>query len=680
MAFLCLKRWFLIGVFGSLSTWSWSQLDSCLPFEEPKSEKALEKAENSSKYSLEKRTEILREALEMDPACHQCAQELGHLLFHQFQRTGTRGDEAENVLLDLVGECPEYHAEPWYELGALAYARGDRSVAVERFGRFLAFPDDRPLGKRYDRQAEEVREVLVGLEFELAFYAHEREVQLVPVATVNTDADEYLPALSPDGSLLFLTHAERVKPKGDVVSRLVERFQWAHRGAGEVAFEAPEDLERPFNDGAHYGGASISVDNRELFIAASNPVPENPENIDLFVVKYEVLGARPSGGFDYRWGPLIALPDHINSPDGWEAQPAFSADGTELFFAAVKATSIPDENGNPTMDLMRAQRSVDGDWLPAEPIAGLNTAFNEKSPFLHPDGKTLYFSSDRQPGGGGYDIWYSRRGEDGSWGEPVNVGAPINTTGDEHGLVVAADGFQAYLGSRRTGTRGLDILGLRLPPPHRATEVTIVRGSVLTPAGLPDSTIQVGLLDPESMERTYLEVNRDDGTFARAMEASKAEELVVFVEGPETAFDALLISPPDSIELPESASAPSLQLKAQSAEERTAYEMRDLNYATSSADISERSYPILLAFADYLNRHPRIEVAIHGHTDNAGTLEMNMRLSEERAAAVKAFLVEAGVDENRLSSKGFGPNRPRASNDTEAGRAANRRTEFVIEN
>ena len=245
---------------------------------------------------------------------------------------------------------------------------------------------------------------------------------------------------------------------------------------------------------------------------------------------------------------------------------------------------------------------------------------------------------------------------------------------------MAADGFQAYLGSRRSGTRGLDILGLRLPPPHRASEVTIVRGSVLTPSGAPDTTVQVGLLDPESMERSYLEVNRDDGTFARAMEASKAEELVVFVEGPETAFDALLISAPEAIEVPQSACAPELQLKAQPVEKRAAYEMRDLLYATSSSEISQRSHPILLAFADYLNRNPDLEVAIHGHTDDVGALDMNMRLSQERAAAVRAFLVEAGVAESRLSSQGFGPNRPRATNVTEEGRAANRRTEFVIEN
>ena len=669
----------------ALNAMAMGQSESCPPYANSKSEKALEKGLNSAKYDLEKRLSFLQVALVDDEACYACAQELGHLLFMQFQRGARTEPEIEAVLIDLVTECPTFHAEPWYELGAIAYATGDLESAQERFQAFLDFPAESPLGKRYDRQSEEVREVMASISFELDFHAFEHEVSLLPVNGVNSAADEYLPTLSPDGSLLFLTRGEKVKPKGDVVSQWVERFQWALRMPDELDFDAPRDLAPPFNDGTHYGGASISVDNRELFIAASNPVPSNPDNIDLFVVKYEVLGPLPEGGFEYQWGPLKPLPDQINSPDGWEPQPAFAADGSELFFAAVKAESTPDPDGNPTMDLMVSKRDESGQWSLAEPLVDLNTEFNEKSPFLHPDGKTLYFSSDRIPGGGGYDIWYSRRNEAGTWEAPVNVGAPVNTAGDEHGLVVAADGFQAYLGSRRSGTKGLDILGLRLPPPHRASEVTIVRGSLLTLDGRPDTTAQVGLLNTETMERSFLEVNADDGTFARAVDAAEASDLVLFTEGPSTSFDALLVSPLQELEAPPTdeqitRSSPVLQLQAKPIESKAPYEVRDLLYATGSAEISEASHPILIAFADYLIRHPEWSVAIHGHTDDIGSRSNNQRLSEERAAAVGTFLIDAGVDSKRLTSRGFGPDRPRAKNDTEAGRAANRRTEFVITN
>lgn len=658
-----------------------AQTEACPTIATSKSEKLLEKAADADKYSFEKRVDFLRSALEEDPECYACAQALGHLLFLQFKRGGSTAEEAESVLSELVADCPEFAPEPWYELGALAYARGELPAAMERFEAFLSFEDDADWGKRYERQTDEVREVMRELEFEIAFRAHAADVTLTPVESVNTSADEYLPALSPDGSLLFFTHAERVKQKGDVVSQLIERFQWAHRDAGATRFDSPGDLAAPFNDGARYGGASISVDNRELFIAASNPVPENPENIDLFAVKYEVKGLRIGGGFEYEWGPMIPLPEAINSPDGWEAQPALSADGDELFFAAVKSGSMPDDQGNLTMDLMRSQRDGNGNWLAAEPLAELNTSSNEKSPFLHPDGKTLYFSSDRSPGGGGYDIWYSRRNDQGKWGQPTNIGAPINTSGDEHGLVVAADGVQAYLGSRRAGTAGLDILGLRLPPTHRASEVTIIRGSVLSPEGLPDSTTQVGLLNAETMERTFLDVNQDDGSFARAMEVTDAQHMVLFAEGPNTAFDALLIPPPPpSSSETSSASAPNLQLRAAAVKPGEPHEMRDILFSTNSAEMDRSSLLILTAFADYLNRNPSLRVAIHGHTDNLGSTAANQELSERRADAVLRHLVDLGVNEMRLVSKGYGPSQPRSTNDSEAGRAANRRTEFLILN
>ena len=657
-----------------------AQPDECQNFSDPKAEKLLGKAMDSGKYGMEKRIQFLETALELDPACYACAQELGHLMFTLFKRNSASGLDVEGALLPLVEKCPTFHAEPWYELGAVAYAQGDYPLAMTRFDKFLEFSADGNRGKRYNRQAEEVQDVLDDLTFQLNFYAHEHDVELVPLTEVNTTSDEYLPALSPDGSLLFLTHAERVKPKGDVVSRVEERFQWAKRPADQDKFNSPENLPSPFNDGTRYGGASISVDNRELFIAASNPLPNYPENIDLFLVNYEVLGQRESGGFNYRWGSMECLSNAINSPDGWEAQPALSSNGTELFFSAVKSNSTPDADNNPTMDLMFSVRNAAGEWDEAQPIASLNTSSNEKSPFLHPDGRTLYFSSDRSPGGGGYDIWYSRRDEQGEWGAPINIGAPINTTGDEHGLVVAADGKQAYLGSRRQGTKGLDILSLPLPPPHRASEITIIRGSILNEAGAPDTTVQVAIQRMSTMEMEYLEVNQDDGTFARALEIGAMEEVVLLTEGPNTAFDAIVLPKKDSTTPVTSAAAANLELKAREIALDEPYEMRDIRYATSSSEIDPESCILLRSFANYLGRHPEYRIVIQGHTDNVGSSELNQVLSEERAAAVQAYLVEYGVPKEKVESVGFGSNRPISPNDTESGRAANRRTEFVMKN
>ena len=254
-----------------------------------------------------------------------------------------------------------------------------------------------------------------------------------------------------------------------------EVFYAAERVGGEE-FKPGSALESPFNTGARYGGASISVDNRELYIAASNPTGRNPHNIDLYVTEYEILDQDDNGDFFYIWGPLSPVAA-LNTPDGWEAQPALSADGNELFFAAVNADSRQDRNGNPTMDIWSSTRSEAGEWLPAQMLpAPVNSNSNDKAPFLHPDGKTLYFASDRRPGGGGYDIWMCRRDSSGEWSEATNFGAPLNTSGDEQGLVVSTNGTEAFFSGRRDGTQGMDIIRFPVPDEMKPESVFIVQG------------------------------------------------------------------------------------------------------------------------------------------------------------------------------------------------------------
>ena len=124
-------------------------------------------------------------------------------------------------------------------------------------------------------------------------------------------------------------------------------------------------------------------------------------------------------------------------------------------------------------------------WMAASALpAPINGPYSDKAPFLHPDGRTLYFASNLTPGGGGYDIWMSKLDslqsplEAGAWSAPVNLGLPLNTEGDEHGLVISADGSTAYFSSRRPGTRGLDIMTWTLPESLRPRASVVVRGTL----------------------------------------------------------------------------------------------------------------------------------------------------------------------------------------------------------
>ena len=649
---------------------------ACAAVLEGKTLKLYEKGINGSKYDRAERVAFLEEAFERDEACMACLFEWGRLEFNEIKRSRGSFYPAQQPLLQLIDACPFFRAEAWYMLGAMAYADREYEAAQSYFDEYLRFPpaSEEVLGKRRDRYVAEVKEVLPTIAFELAFRENEGKYHPASIPPVSTPRDEFLPALSPDGSLLFFTRRERYKAKGDVVSTESEVFYAAEREVGDE-FSAGLALESPFNSGARYGGASISVDNRELYIAASNPTGGNPDNIDLYVTEYEIVEWDNDGAYFYVWGPLAPVAA-LNTTDGWEAQPALSADGNELFFAAVNANSRQDRNGNPTMDIWSSTRASTGEWQPAQMLPSpINSDSNDKAPFLHPDGKTLYFASDRRPGGGGYDIWMCRRDDTGAWGEATNFGAPLNTSGDEQGLVVSTNGAEAFFSGRRDGTQGMDIIRFPVPDAMKPESVFIVQGDLLGPDNEVPEGARLYLQYAQSKNVQEIEVNRQDGHFASVVRASE-EDVLLVAEADGIAFEAQVVfdadseaSPPDRLDTP---------VELEEASNGEPFEIGDIQFATNSAEINRTSLLMLDLFAAYLLRNDAIGVHIKGHTDDRGRPEDNQVLSENRAARVAEALEQFGVPSSRITHAGFGQSQPVASNATAEGRSQNRRTEFEI--
>lgn len=639
--------------------------------------KLWEKAQNGSKYSRAERVSFLQEAYDRDDNCLECLLEWGRLEFNEIKRSQASFYGAQEPLEALIERCPNYHAEAYYMLGAMAYADRNYEEALDYFESFLFFPDEpvEALGKRFDKQAEEVREVIPNIQFQIDFRQFEDAYVPRPIPSTSLQEDEFLPALSPDGSLLFFTRRGKYKAKGDVVSTEMELFHWSFRNSsGE--FMVSEPLDEPFNRGARYGGASISVDNLELYIAALNPAPGHPDNIDLFVARYEVLDRDDDGAFIYIWGALEPL-SQINTPDGWEAQPALSADGTELFFSAVNAQSIQDRSGNPTMDIWCSKRDSTGNWSSPQLLpAPINTTFNDKSPFLHPDGRTLYFASDRLPGGGGYDIWICRRDSTGQWQEAQNLGMPLNTEEDEHGMVVSTDGREGFFASRRAGTKGLDILSFPMPPNFQPDDVFLVKGVLTNVDGDIPSDAKLYLQYAQSKEITEIQISNEDGRFASVVRAQDGQDVLLIAEGDGIGFEAQVIYDHESLNSIGDAIDASVVLEQPSNGEP--FEIGDIQFETNSSEVNRTSLLMLEIFAGYLQRNQTIGVHIMGHTDNRGKPEDNLRLSQLRSESVARSLVQFGVEADQITHEGFGQSRPIASNESEEGRARNRRTEFEV--
>jgi len=683
MRMIGLIRWTLVYlpltiVHVAIAQWDEEEPDC---FAEPtgKALKLLEKGQNGSKYDRSERTEFLEEAFDLDEQCMACLFEWGRLEFNAIKRSNGSFQPARHPLSLLVDQCPEYRADAFYMLGAMAYADRDYQSALDYFEEYQRFPagSEEVLGKRRSQQLKEVEEVMPLIQFYLDFWQYDGKYEPAPVPPVSQQTDEFLPALSPDGSMLFFTRRVRHKAKGDVVTTELELFHVAERRK-EQPFDGGTPLESPFNAGARYGGASISVDNRELFIAAANPTPKNPDNIDIYVTRYEIVDRDETGDFFYVWDALEPV-DALNTMEGWEAQPALSADGHELFFAGVNASSSKDANGNATMDIYRSIRDNDGNWSAPSPLPSpINSTFNDKAPFLHPDGNTLYFSSDRQPGGGGYDIWMCQRDEFNRWGEAKNFGSPLNTAGDEHGLVVSTNGQEAFFAGRREGTQAMDIMRFEMPEAFRPENVFIMQGSLEGANGEVPEGARLYLQYAQSKDVQEIAFDEVDGHFASVVRAREGDDVLLVAEADGIAFETQVVFDHETMgagALPDTHVA---DVMLEQSKDGEAFEIGDIQFATNSAAINRTSQLMLELFADYLLRNEAIEVHIKGHTDNRGQEAENQLLSEQRAAAVATSLAAHGVPEDRVTSAGFGQSRPIASNDTEAGRSKNRRTEFEI--
>ncbi len=654
--------------------------DPCRPELDTKTTKWIERGTDKRKYGPEKRREFLESALDVQGEAISARFELGLLLFNQARRGADSYGAAQGMLLAVHEACPSFSEELPYTLGSIAFAQGAFDDALSWFDRFIRWEyfTGHPLSPRSARRVEEVESRLPEIQFLVEFNAHADAPPPRVLSSVASRDQEYLPALSADGTLLFFTRAGERKAKGDLVSKPFEYFTWSRRTGPSVPFDAGEAMEAPFNRTSGYGGASISVDNRLLLLAIKNPAPGNPENIDLFAARYELLDDTGDEKV-YLWSepePLAVL----NTPDGWESQPAISPDGKWLYFAAIRPGTTEDAQGNPTIDIMASQLGEDGDWSTAAPLPPpVNTAFSDKAPYLHPDGHTLYFASNRTPGGGGYDIWMSRRDSAASpwdaaaWSRPINLGTPLNTEGDEHGLITSADGRTAYFSSRRPGTQGLDIMTWTLPEPVRARASVVVRGRLEVSEELSGKPVEIELRYAQSRRAQAIDVG-DDGGFATVVDLASKEDVMLVAKAEGAAFNAGLVVDRDEEE-------PALieaQLTVRSVKETdAAFEIEDIHYASGSAEIGRSSLLLLDLFAEYLTE-TGLSVEIGGHTDDVGSDQDNLTLSEARAQAVREYLILQGVPGRSISARGYGEGRPRADNDTEAGRARNRRTEFRV--
>lgn len=642
--------------------------DKCAEPSDKKVLKLLAEAGNA-KDPMERHRK-LKQSLEADPDCATCLLRTGISAYMRASEAGVSLDPALRYLEKLNGDCPDYHTDLPYYLGVIKYRKGDRKEAYEHFKHFeeLPFKGSERQRKSYDRKLAEVQEVMSELAFEMEFYKNSIPFEPKVLRNVSTRDDEYLPMFSPDNELIFFTRKSMYKAKGDIVPREVEQLTQAERKDVNSDFNSGLAMESPFNVGDNYGGVTLSVNNKEMFITVCKPVTSQYKNCDIYRTHFDLKFNPDNAKQEWVWSGLENLGDKINTP-GWEAQPSLSSDGKTLYFATIR-------EGSRKTDIYYSTRIGRTEWSEAKPLPSpINTDSDDKAPFMHSDSRTLYFASKGLKGAGGYDIFYTRLKDDGTWTTPKNMGHPINTDQDEHGLIVSADGKTAYFASSRfKGVGKLDIYGFDLPEEARPDEILIVKGRVKNESGkaVKDAKVEIKYMDTKETE--IIDVDEQDGGYAAVVHLKTAGDVLVTVKKEDHVFDSRAFTEKDAGK----GGVVKADLEVKKIEVGKAYRVNDINYATNKAEITKASTYILENLITFLEENPTIRIAIHGHTDNVGGMEENMTLSKNRASNVMQYLLDRKVAAGRLSFEGFGPTKPIASNDSDEGRAKNRRTEFVI--
>ncbi len=643
---------------------------SCPAPENKEALKLMEKAKDRKKYDFNQRQKHLADALALEPDWAEANLMMANMIMKKAVADGL-GDNypgAKKFLKSAIEACPEGGAEPYYLLGKQYYIEEKYAEAIPYLDKYVNYETDdaKKLGKDYEFNAAQASEMLSWSKFYVDVKKNPKPFNPSPVPGISTERDEYLAIITPDNTMALFIRRVPMNQMDRVWQSqgVVELFSSSNRQSNGQ-FEKGGALPAPFNKNPNEGGPTMTIDNKHLYYTISKEGTSGM-NTDIYTTDYG----------DGQWTEIRSLGDKVNDPIWWDSQPSISADGRHLYFASNRP------GGQGGIDIYVTHKQPDGSWsIPVNLGPKINSAGDEKSPFIHSDSQTLYFSSNGHPSVGGYDIFYARADEKGNWKTPVNIGIPINTEGDDIGFFVSTDGATGFFCSNTSlpgQVGGYDVYQFDLYKEARPEKVVILTGNIQNKEGaVSTGPAEVQVTNVRTKEQTSGVVDTANGSFAVAIKLKEPDDYVVTLKKDGAAFNSQLITNTAQITATKVTTKP---LEVQPVEVGGQYTINDINFASNSAVIEPSSLIVLEQFAQYLKDNPNMKIEIRGHTDNVGDDNRNMDLSNERAFAVFEILTSKyGVPRAQISgAKGYGETKPIADNNTEAGRTKNRRTEFVI--
>lgn len=614
-----------------------------------RSKKAIELYNEADNYRVrgqhEQALQLLNQALARDDKFAEAYYRRG-LVYFSTRKFGQAIADFEKGL--SLTTDPVKKKAYWYDLGEAYLSVGNYARAGEMLKLFAAAE------KRNQPKLNRALTMLQSVAFASANQSSKSNYKQRPLSdTVNAFALQYFPVLTADQKELIFTR--RLGNTGDddedlVVSRKDDNGKWL----------PPRSISANINSQWNEGTCTISADGRKLIFTSCLGRP-GYGSCDLFQsVKVGDEWTRPEN-----------LGPNVNTAD-WESQPSLSADGRTLYFVSDR------RGGYGRRDIWVSHLNEYGQWTKAVNAGKeVNTSFDEISPFIHANNKTLYFASNGLPGYGGYDIFYLVKTGGGGWSAPVNLGAPINDHQDQFSLFVTADGTKGYYVHEVSGAEASStskIFEVEIPEEDRLKfRSNYVEGTV--------TDRQTG--QPLAAEIELLNINTNEAESFVKSDSISGEYLIVLTQGAEYALYVskrgyLFQSLNFNYSEVENFEPIVLDIKLDKAEAGSVSVLKNLFFDTDRYDLKDKSRTELHKIIRFLGDNPSVRVEIGGHTDDVGAREYNRQLSEKRAKAVYQYLAENGIEPQRLSTRGYGPDQPVGDNSTEEGRQLNRRIEFRI--
>ncbi|HZI24315.1 MAG TPA: OmpA family protein, partial [Chryseolinea sp.] len=525
----------------------------------------------------------------------------------------------------------------WYDLGELYLLSGKYEQAMKVLSAYI---NNETQNKS---KIERATMLFKSAEFALKNQNVKSQYTRRPLSdTVNRFVMQYFPVLTADQKQLIFTRRAGDGPNDDedlMISKKNEQGRWL----------MPESISKNINTPLNEGTCTISADGRRLIFTSCSG-RDGIGSCDL----YESMKVGDV------WTTPKNLGRNVNTNE-WESQPSLSADGRTLYFVSDRRSGLG------RRDVWISTLDEAGTWSRAINAGKqINSVLDEISPFIHANDKTLYFASNGLPGFGGYDIFFAER-DSSIWDAPKNIGNLINDNDDQFSFFITADGQKGYYSHEETLPSGFSrskIYEVEIPPEYQVKfKSNYVKGNIRDKVSKAPLAARIELINIEKNSMVSL-VKSDSVSGEYLMVLTQGSEYALYINkrgylfksynfnySEVKDFEPIIID----IEL-ERAAAGSMAI------------LNNIFFDLDKYDLKSKSIPELQKIIRFMQENPQIKVEVSGHTDNLGQPAYNKQLSEKRAQSVYNYLVQQGIDKDRLVPIGYGQAKPLADNTSEQGR------------